>query len=111
MPLPTICTVSGSLIDPTGTPIVSAAVTASLNKPYIDPTSGSLVPNLAVSTMTDTTGAWSLNLIETTTANIGITITFSYVLALNNAPAIYEYTIIVPNTASANFSALVTGQT
>lgn len=108
---PVICTVSGLVVDATFTPIQGATVQARLTRPYIDPTSGALVPNFAIETATASDGTWLLALTETTTANIGIVIAFFYILDQNNTPATYEYTIIVPATSTANFSDLVTGQT
>ena len=111
MPSPQICTITGTLVDPTFTPIQGATVQARLTRPYVDPTSGALVPNLAIETMTAVDGTWSLSLTETTTANVGVTIAFFYVLDQNNAPATYEYTIIVPATTTATFASLIGSQT
>lgn len=108
---PTICTVSGTIMDSTFTPIVGATIKVSLDRPYVDPTSGALIPNLAIQTLTGSGGMWSVALIETTTANIGLTFTISYVIDQNNAVAIYEYTAIIPDARTANFTDLITGQT
>lgn len=108
---PIICTITGLVVDPTFTPVQGATVQARLTRPYIDPTSGALVPNFAIETLTAVDGTWTLSLTETTTANVGVTIAFFYILDQNNAPATYEYSIIVPAATSANFSDLITGQT
>lgn len=111
MPAPTICTISGNVSDLTDSSITGVTIEATTVRPYIDPTSGSLIPNSSISTQTDVNGDWTMSLIETTTANVGVKFTFYYILGANNAPAMYEYIVLVPNAASANFSTLVTGQT
>lgn len=111
MSVPTICAVSGSVVDLTNNPINAVTVEATTVRPYVDPSSGALIPNSSISTITDLTGAWTLNLVETTTANVGVKFTFYYSLGNNNAPAMYEYVVLIPNTTTANFSTLITGQT
>lgn len=108
---PIICTISGLVVDPTFTPIQGATIQARMVRPYVDPTSGALVPNFAIETLTAADGTWSLSLTETTTASVGVTIAIFYVLDQNNAPATYEYNIIVPATTTALFSDLIAGQT
>lgn len=108
---PVICTITGTLVDPTFTPIQGATVQARMIRPYVDPTSGSLVPNFAIETTTAVDGTWSLALTETTTANVGVTLAFYYVLDQNNAPAVYEYTVLVPATSTATFASLIGSQT
>lgn len=111
MSLPVICLVSGTLLDATGTPLSGANVNAKTDRPYIDPTSGSLIPNQAIQVVTDATGAWSMNLLETTTAKVGVTFTFLYSSDENNSQQnIYEYTVLIPAVTSATFASLVGAQ-
>lgn len=108
MSLPIICLVSGTLLDATGSTLSGINVNAKVNRPYIDPTSGALIPNQAIQTITDGNGAWSMSLIETTTANVGVTFSFLYSSDQNNSQQnIYEYTVLIPATTSATFSSLV----
>lgn len=106
--LPVICLVSGIILDATGTPISGAIVNASANRPYVDPTSGSLIPNQTIQVVTDVTGSWSMSLIETTTAGVGITFTFLYSSDENNSQQVqYQYTVFIPATTTATFASLI----
>lgn len=111
MALATVCTVSGLVQDAGGNPLQGVVVTASVTKPYLHPVSLAIVPNYQVSDTTDNIGAWALDLIETTTPNLSVTITFVYPLGPVSGQGRYEYTIIVPNAATANFSDLIAGET
>lgn len=112
MSLPVICLVSGTIVDATCTPISGVNVNAKVNRPYVDPISGSLIPNQAIQVVSDVNGNWSMSLIETTTANIGITFTFLYSSDENNSQQVeYEYTVLIPATTTATFASLIGTQT
>lgn len=110
MPAPTICAVSGILRGTNGVVLQGATVIGSSIKPFIHSSDGSLVVNYQVSTTTDSNGAWTLSLIETATDSSSVTISFFYPLGSAAGNERKEYTIIVPNSASANFSTLIGSQ-
>lgn len=111
MAVATICTVSGLVQDAGGNPLQGVVITASVTKPYLHPVSLAIIPNYQVSDTTDNTGAWALALTETTSANLSVTISFVYPLGPVSGTGRYEYTIVVPDAPTANFSDLITGQT
>jgi hypothetical protein len=102
------CVVSGTLKDLTGAALVGYSVYAYLTTPFFH-SDGTLIPPYKVSTTTDSSGNWSLTLIETT--SISKTITIAFDLPTGTAERMRrEYTVTIPNQASVNFDTLVTGQ-
>lgn len=102
------CVVSGTLKDLTGTALAGYSVYAYLTTPFFH-TDGTLIPPYKVSTTTDASGNWSLTLIET--ATISKTITIAFDLPTGSSERLRrEYTVTIPNSASASFSTLATGQ-
>lgn len=104
-----ICTVSGTVLNALDQGVGGVVVKANSNRPFIHPTDGSLIVNYEVSTTTASDGTWSLALIETTTPNLALTISFFYPAGPNSNQR-KDYTCIIPNTASATFNSLITGQ-
>jgi len=109
MPSPTICTVSGTCVKLDGSGFASVTVKANSTRPFVHPTDNSLVEDYELSTTTDSSGNWSLSLIETTTPNVTLTITFYYPGSANDYKR-KEYTIQVPNSASVTFASLIGSQ-
>lgn len=107
MPSPTVCTVTGLVADHTSTGIPGVIVIANSVRPFVHPTDGSLIVNYYNSVTTNASGLWTMNLTETATPNIGITLSFLYPQGPNSQSQKYDYTVIVPNTASATFSSLI----
>lgn len=107
------CIVSGTVNSLLGQGLNSVTVKASIVQPFFH-TDGTQFLNYEVSTTTDTNGAWSLTLIQTATANAGAGIPLTVALEYPSGGAgdylRREYTIIVPNQATANFSDLIAGQ-
>lgn len=110
MPSPTVCTISGVVRDNSGTLLAGVIVKANNRMPYIHPTDSSLIVDYEILTTTDSVGAWSLNLVETATPATSISITFIYPTGSTNPNDMKTYTIIVPNSASSTFAALISGQ-
>jgi hypothetical protein len=110
MAAPTICTISGVCKDTSGTAVAGATISATNLRPFIHTSDNSLILDYAVSTTTDASGAWSLNLVETTTPNITVQIRITYSTGANNPSTAHEYTILVPNSASATFASLIGSQ-
>ena len=102
------CVVSGKLVDPTGTAVVGATIAASLTVPYFY-TDGSLIIPYQVSTTTASDGTWSLTLAETTTTSTSIEVSI-YLPNGSGGTVRRNYTIIVPNSGTANFATLAAGQ-
>lgn len=63
--------------------------------------------NYEVTTTTATDGTWSLALVETVTPSVTLNISFSYPLGTNTITDRKDYTVIVPNQASATFASLI----
>lgn len=107
MPSPTVCTVSGTCRSINGSTLPGVTIKANSIRPFIHPTDSSLVDNYEVSTTSAADGTWSLSLVETTTPNTYVTITFYYPTGSTNPNDRKEYTVQVPNSASATFASLI----
>lgn len=110
MAAPTSCTVSGTLLEINGTAMSGITVKARPTRPFIHPTDNNLYMDYEVSTTTDGSGNWSLTLIETATPAVSYTVEFLYALGSTANNTRYSYTIVVPNSATANFQTLIAGQ-
>lgn len=110
MPSPTICTVSGVIRNSAGIVVSGAVVEANLSKPFIHPADGSLIVNYGASITTNGDGEWSLDLIETETAEASMTISFTYPLGSSAANIRHDYTVVIPAAESATFESLVGNQ-
>lgn len=106
----TICTVSGTITDPAGNGLPDVTVYVQLTAPFIYPSTGQLIPNYILSATTSTNGTWSMALVETTTANVTVTFRIVYPLSATAGQGSVEYTAIIPNQSTANFSDLIAGQ-
>lgn len=104
----TTCVVSGTVKTLGNAGLTPVTVRASIPKPFKHPSDGSVIANYEVSTTTDVDGNWSLTLIETTTPAISVVITFDYSTGFEQRRK--EYTITVPNQATANFTDLTGSQ-
>lgn len=107
MPTPTICTVSGLITDPSGVGINSVIIRASQTLPYVHPTDSSLVMPYEVDAVTAVDGTWSLDLVETETAMVTITISISYPSGQNGEINRVTYPVTIPDAASATFASLL----
>jgi hypothetical protein len=101
----TSCTVSGNVKTPDNSNLQGVIVKAYLIHP-VEYADGTLVAPYQVSTETDSDGNWELDLVETTTVSASMTIAFEF----PSGGADYrrkEYTVIIPNSASATFASLI----
>lgn len=105
--MPTICVVSGTVLQTNGTPLAGVVVSVTLDRPFIYPTTGEVVPNSVQNTTTAADGTWSLSVIETTTSGVSVTFAFIYLQSAGASNQRYEYTATIPNTTSANFSDII----
>lgn len=110
MPSPTICTVSGTVNDPSGTAVSAAIIKATLSRPFTHSADSSLILPFEVSTTSASDGTWSLALVETTTDSAYMSISFVFPIASANANIRRDYSVIIPNAATATFASLTTGQ-
>lgn len=101
------CTISGTVRNLYGNALAGVTVKANSDRPFIHPTDSSLITNYEVSTTTASDGTWSLTLIETETPDNTLTITFYYPAGSVTGNVRYEYTVQIPNTASATFASLI----
>ena len=102
------CVVSGTVYTTAGAAFSGVNVLAYMNQPMIY-TDGTLIPSYVQSTTTASDGTWSLTLVETTSNERTMTIAFEYPDG-GSARKRKEYTVIIPNSASANFATLASGQ-
>jgi hypothetical protein len=65
MPLPSLCTVSGSVFAPDGTAQSGVAVRVYNLSAFTDASGNFFPPGLLASTSTDLSGAWSLSVVQT----------------------------------------------
>lgn len=110
MPSPTVCTVTGTCRDLAGAALAGVIVRATNLKPFIHPTDSSLVLPYSVSTTSANDGTWSLNLVETASATLSTTISLTYATGSTLPNDTHDYTVTVPNSASATFASLITGE-
>lgn len=103
------CVVSGKLASPNGMGIVGVTIKANYNRPILYGDGSLIMPN-EQSTSSAADGTWSLTLVENASTSSSTTIAFYFPTGGTTYDR-KEYTIIVPNQATANFSNLITGQT
>ena len=104
----TTCTVSGTLKTVLNAALSGVTVEAYCTQPFFH-SDGTQIVDYGVSTTTDATGAWSLTLIETTSITKSLSVAFEFPTGSVERKR-REYTIVVPATATANFSDLAAGQ-
>lgn len=102
MPIST-CTLSGTLLDPSGTALASVTVRARLAQVKIDTNSNILMP-YELSTTTNASGVFSLTLVQ------GITVVLTIDLPPNATDTIRrrDFTLTIPATGTASLSTLLT---
>lgn len=99
------CVVSGTVTTVEGVGLSNVTIKAYQVAPTLY-TDGTLILNSETTTTTDSSGNWSLTLVETETTQTNVTIAFYY----QSGGASYdrtEYNVIIPNTPTANFSDLI----
>jgi len=104
----TSCTISGNIKTPDNQALEDVTVKAYPTRPFTH-ADGTLIAAYQVSTTTDSSGDWALTLVETATVSKTLTIVIEYPTGGTEFRR-QEYTVTVPNQASANFSDLITGQ-
>jgi len=110
MPSPTLCTVSGTLRDISGTVLPNATLTFSSIKPFIHTTDNSLVVNYSVTATTSASGTFSVSIIETATPATTLILTIAYQLGTASNKVTSQYSVTIPNSASATLASLISGQ-
>lgn len=110
MPSPTVCTVSGTLRDTSGTVLSGATISVQSLKPFIHTTDNSLIVNYSVSTTTASDGTFSLNVVETTTPSVTLTLTIKNASGTAANQVATSYYVTIPNSASATLASLISGQ-
>ena len=108
MPVVT-CVVSGVLKTPDNQGLSGVTIRANMISPFIYPTTTTVIMNNEVTTTTDVNGAWSLTLVETENNESTMTITIDYPSGGGNYRR-KDYTVIIPDQASVDFSTLIVGQ-
>ena len=103
--MPTICTVSGTLLSPEGVGIQNAIIKVTVISPFFH-SDGSLIPAHVVQATTDADGLWDIDLIETETIEKDYRLDIEYPNADGGAFRA-TYTIVVPDAATANFADIV----
>ena len=106
------CVVSGNVFSLMNQGLNAVSVKANIIRPFTH-ADGTLIMSYEVTTTSSVTGAWSLTLIETTTPQVGgipITVAFEFPSGSSGSYNRKEYTVVVPNTATATFASLIAGQ-
>ena len=110
MPSPTVCTVSGTIRDTSGSVLSGAVISVRSIKPFIHTTDNSLVVNYAVSTTSASDGTFSLNVVETTTNSVSMILTVKYQQGTAASTVVNDYYVTIPNSASATLASLISAQ-
>lgn len=97
-----LCAVSGTTLDPTGTAIVGAVVKSNLTAPTIDVNNNVLLQH-ETQTTTDSSGNFTLNLVQGTSQIVA----FEFPPNSTDSNRRVTFSIIVPSTSTANFYSLV----
>lgn len=97
------CTISGVLQDPSGTGVSGAVIKARTVSPFFS-TTIEVVPTEISTTSADSTGAWSLSLIQGASAIF----TILYPPNSTDSRRILTHSVTVPLASTANFSDLAT---
>lgn len=97
------CSITGTLVDPTGAGISGATVELRISAPQFDAASNLVLPYVATTT-TNSSGVFTL------TADQGISaiITIDYPPNATDSIRRYSYSVSVPSSASATLQSLVT---
>jgi hypothetical protein len=97
------CTITGTIVDPTGTGINGATVELRVTTPQFDSTNNLVVPYTSTVT-TDSSGVFSL------VADQGISaiITIDYPPNATDSIRRYPYAVLVPSATTANFNTIAT---
>lgn len=106
MPSITTCTVTGNVANLLNAAVANCTIKVSVIAPFFHPTSGTWISGELESVVTDATGAFSVALIETATPGVKLAFTFEYYDGVANRRT-KQYSVIVPNQASALLSDLV----
>lgn len=96
-----LCAVLGNILDPSGTAIASVTVSARVNQPVVASTS--LITPLAISTITDASGNFTL----TVQQSLSVIFTVMYPPVGTEPQLTYSYTGNIPATASAQFTSVI----
>lgn len=97
------CSITGTLVDPTGTAISGATVEIRVVSPQFD-AAGSLVMPFTSLVTTNASGAFTLSADQ----GISAVITIDYPPDATDSNRRYSYSIVVPSAASATFQSLAT---
>jgi len=97
----TLCTVSGTILAPDTAALLTAVVRASLTNPGIHTADGTFIADSYIEASVDSNGAWTLDLVETTT--ISKKMLFEIRFPNNVGISSKFYLATIPNAASANF--------
>jgi hypothetical protein len=97
------CTITGTLVDPTGTAISGAAVELRVTSPQFDASNSLVVPYTSTVT-TDVSGVFTL----IADRGISAVITIVYPPNATDSTRRYAYSVLVPSTPTANFHTLAT---
>lgn len=97
------CSITGTLVDPTGTAVSGATVELRVTTPQFDAANALVVPYTS-SVTTNASGVFTL------TADQGISaiITIDYPPNATDSIRRYSYAVTVPSTAPATFASLAT---
>lgn len=110
MPSPTVCTISGTLRDLSGTALPNATLTFSSIKPFVHSTDNSLIVNYSVSATTSASGTFSVGVVETTTPSVSLLLTVAYQLGTASNKVTSQYYVTIPNAATGTLASLISGQ-
>lgn len=108
MPIST-CIVSGNVRNLLNNNVLNCAITVSVASPFFHPSTGSWISGEIESTSTDSSGNFSLTLIETASAGQNVRFTFSYFDG-SSGRKVKQYSVVIPNQASADLSTLIGSQ-
>lgn len=99
------CAISGTITDVGGNGVENATVVAYVTNPFIAGTDW--VPASQVEATTDSSGDFTITVIQTTSISRTITIAILFPDGATSEKRV-EYTVTVPDSSTANFEDLIT---
>lgn len=107
MPNPNSCTITGNVRNLLNTGVQNCNILVSVITPFIHPTGGAWISGELGTATTDSSGNFSITVVETETPGVKVRFTFDYYDGVANRRQ-KSYAVVVPDDASAVLTDLIT---
>jgi hypothetical protein len=107
MPTPNTCTITGNVRNLLGSAVQNCNINVSVITPFIHPTGSTWISGEIGTSTTNSSGDFSITVVETETPGIRVRFTFDYYDGVANRRQ-KSYAVVVPDDASAVLADLIT---